>query len=172
MGPNYSLVKSAHMGQIRLLVFARNNICAAISRIDRGTQATGVAGVATNKGGVAVGIKLWDTEICFINAHMVRQRHPSGASGTLLTHKHTRAHTHTHSHSHTHTHTHCIEQAAHQDKVKQRNKNYTDIIKGLRINPDYPMDCLTGYHHVFWVGDLNYRLDFGQQVSGHRSRVR
>ena len=39
------------MGQIRLLVFARNDICAAISRVDRGVQATGVAGVATNKGG-------------------------------------------------------------------------------------------------------------------------
>eukprot|EP00955_Chlamydomonas_euryale_P005308 56557-Chlamydomonas_euryale.AAC.1 len=38
MGQHYSLVKSVHMGQIRLLLFARNDVCAAISRIDRGAQ--------------------------------------------------------------------------------------------------------------------------------------
>ena len=27
------------------------------------------------------------------------------------------------------------------------------------------MDLLTGYHHVFWVGDLNYRLDWGSQAT-------
>lgn len=38
MGANYSLVKSAHMGQIRLLLFARNDIYAAITRVERGVQ--------------------------------------------------------------------------------------------------------------------------------------
>lgn len=70
MGPNYSMVKSAHMGQIRLLLFARNDVCAAVNRVEKGVQATGVAGVATNKGGVAIGIRIWDTEICFINSHL------------------------------------------------------------------------------------------------------
>ncbi len=83
------------MGQIRLLVFARNDICAAISRVDRGIQATGVAGVATNKGGVAIGLRIFDTELVFVNAHM----------------------------------------AAHQDKVKSRNANYRDIVRGIHMDP-------------------------------------
>ena len=93
----------------RLLLFARNDVFGAVNRVEKGSQATGVAGVATNKGGVAIGIRVWDTEICFVNAHM----------------------------------------AAHQDRTKARNGNYRDIVRGIRIDP-HNMDCLTGYHHVFW----------------------
>lgn len=25
-------------------------------------------------------------------------------------------------------------------------------------------DLVTGFHHVVWMGDLNYRLDYGEQV--------
>lgn len=46
------------MGQIRLLLFARNDIYPAISKVERGSQATGVAGVATNKGGVAIALQV------------------------------------------------------------------------------------------------------------------
>eukprot|EP00798_Chlamydomonas_sp_ICE-L_P013605 gene13605-19478_t len=123
LGPSYWMVKSSHMGQMRLLVFARNDIYPAITRSEKGSQATGVAGVATNKGGVAIGIKVWETELCFINSHL----------------------------------------AAHQDKCRARNAHYRDIVKGLRMDP-YQMDVLTAYHHVFWMGDLNYRLDYGQQA--------
>jgi hypothetical protein len=49
MGPGYFMVASSHMGQIRLLLFARNDVYAAISDVRTGKQATGVAGVATNK---------------------------------------------------------------------------------------------------------------------------
>ena len=125
VGDEYSLVKSAHMGQMRLLVFARNDICAAISHAERGVQATGVAGVATNKGGVAVSLRLWDTDICFVNSHL----------------------------------------AAHQDKLNARNDNYRDICRGIRGLDQYGMDLLTGFHHVFWLGDLNYRLDWGAQAT-------
>jgi hypothetical protein len=27
-------------------------------------------------------------------------------------------------------------------------------------------DVATGFHHVVWMGDLNYRLEYGQQVGG------
>ena len=49
-------------------------------------------------------------------------------------------------------------------RTKARNGNYRDIVRGIRIDP-HGMDCLTGYHHVFWVGDLNYRLDHGSQAT-------
>jgi hypothetical protein len=28
-------------------------------------------------------------------------------------------------------------------------------------------DLVTGFHHVVWMGDLNYRLEYGQQVRQH-----
>jgi hypothetical protein len=40
-----------------------------------------------------------------------------------------------------------------------------EIIKGVqmggKVNTHH--NILTQYHHVFWMGDLNYRLDFGDQ---------
>lgn len=51
-------VASIHMGQIRLMVFARNDIYASITSVRTAKQATGVAGVATNKGGVSVSLKV------------------------------------------------------------------------------------------------------------------
>ncbi|KXZ51165.1 hypothetical protein GPECTOR_13g652 [Gonium pectorale] len=125
VGSGYFLVSSVHMGQIRLLLFARNDVYAAISDVRSGKQATGVAGVATNKGGVAISLRVWDTTMAFVNSHL----------------------------------------AAHQDKTRARNNNYRDIIRGLKIDPQgSSMDVLTAFHHVVWMGDLNYRLDYGQQA--------
>jgi hypothetical protein len=33
---------------------------------------------------------------------------------------------------------------------------HRDIVKGIRMD-SCQMDLLTSYHHVFWMGDLNYR---------------
>lgn len=54
--------------------------------------------------------------------------------------------------------------AAHQDKVNSRNAMYRSIVRGIRLDT-YNMDILTGHHHVFWMGDLNYRIAFGRQRS-------
>ncbi|GIL56823.1 hypothetical protein Vafri_12132 [Volvox africanus] len=126
VGPGYFMVASAHMGQIRLLLFARNDVYAAISDVRTSKQATGVAGVATNKGGVGISLRVWETTMAFVNSHL----------------------------------------AAHQDRSRARNNNYRDIIRGLKLDSQGSnMDVLTAFHHVIWVGDLNYRLDYGQQAS-------
>ena len=46
------------MGQIRLVVCARNDIYASITDVRTAKQATGIGGVATNKGGVGVSLKV------------------------------------------------------------------------------------------------------------------
>ncbi|EGG17143.1 inositol 5-phosphatase [Cavenderia fasciculata] len=49
--------------------------------------------------------------------------------------------------------------AAHQEKIEQRNQNYRDIIKGLNMGSKSKTDILNQFHHVFWMGDFNYRID-------------
>eukprot|EP00198_Chlamydomonas_reinhardtii_P004327 XP_001693663.1 predicted protein [Chlamydomonas reinhardtii] len=110
VGPGYFKVAGVHMGQIRLLLFARNDIYAAVS-----------------DGGVGVSLRVWDTTLAFINSHL----------------------------------------AAHQDKTRARNAHYRDIVRGLKplaSDPGGVMDALTAPHHVVWMGDLNYRLDWGAQA--------
>jgi Endonuclease/Exonuclease/phosphatase family 2 len=50
--------------------------------------------------------------------------------------------------------------AAHLEKVADRNANYADIVRGLRLPKE--MDLLNYYDHLFWCGDLNYRLDMAR----------
>eukprot|EP00457_Paulinella_chromatophora_P001592 gb/GEZN01001594.1/.p1 GENE.gb/GEZN01001594.1/~~gb/GEZN01001594.1/.p1 ORF type:complete len:335 (+),score=65.69 gb/GEZN01001594.1/:1928-2932(+) len=39
-----------------------------------------------------------------------------------------------------------------------------EIIEGAKLKGDTTkMDITSAYHHVFWNGDLNYRLDYGEQ---------
>lgn len=55
--------------------------------------------------------------------------------------------------------------AAHEGvtKCQARNDSIVDIIGGLRTR-DVRFDVLANYHHVIWIGDLNYRINFSYQT--------
>jgi endonuclease/exonuclease/phosphatase family metal-dependent hydrolase len=53
--------------------------------------------------------------------------------------------------------------AAHQDQTKRRNADVASVVSGINLGKTQKMDILNSYHHVFWMGDLNYRLDYGGQ---------
>ena len=56
-----------------------------------------------------------------------------------------------------------------QGELVTRNENVREICEGLGLgNPK--LDVLNQFHHVVWLGDLNYRLNFGEQVSSTRER--
>jgi len=48
--------------------------------------------------------------------------------------------------------------AAHQAKVDDRNADYFNIVRGLKIGAR-GVDLTTEFHNVLWMGDLNYRID-------------
>lgn len=50
--------------------------------------------------------------------------------------------------------------AARASRVRQRGEDYMNICKGLHLG-DRGAQFLHQFHHVFWAGDLNYRIDFG-----------
>lgn len=54
--------------------------------------------------------------------------------------------------------------AAHQEKTEDRNSNYREIVGGIQIGKKN-VDMLNQFHHMFWFGDLNYRIDlFREEV--------
>ncbi len=48
--------------------------------------------------------------------------------------------------------------AAHTTMVERRNADVQEIIQGLRLRGNHGVDVLHAGHHLFWMGDLNYRL--------------
>lgn len=53
--------------------------------------------------------------------------------------------------------------AAHQHKTERRNQDVAEVIGGLKLGRKSGGDILNQFHHVIWMGDLNYRLDYGVQ---------
>eukprot|EP00455_Lapot_gusevi_P051406 TRINITY_DN7650_c0_g1_i2.p1 TRINITY_DN7650_c0_g1~~TRINITY_DN7650_c0_g1_i2.p1 ORF type:complete len:636 (-),score=195.09 TRINITY_DN7650_c0_g1_i2:4-1911(-) len=120
--PNYELVAESNLWEMRLSVFVEKNYFQFISNIEFTSEATGVAHVLGNKGGVVVSFSYKDSSFCFVNSHL----------------------------------------AAHQNKCAGRNQNYSEIVEGSVIGTKH-VDMLHQFHHVIWMGDLNYRLDYGDQ---------
>ena len=50
--------------------------------------------------------------------------------------------------------------AAHQGATELRNQNYRSIVKNIKTGAAGTNDIMNEFHHLFWMGDLNYRLDF------------
>lgn len=119
LGESYETLVTETLWGIRTAVFVKKAVFPLISQVDRDHVATGVGGVAGNKGAVGVSFKVGDTSLCFVNSHL----------------------------------------AAHQEKVKERNADYHKILKGLRLGLK-DIDIVHQFDHVFWSGDLNYRLEF------------
>ncbi|XP_048587954.1 phosphatidylinositol 3,4,5-trisphosphate 5-phosphatase 2A isoform X2 [Nematostella vectensis] len=49
--------------------------------------------------------------------------------------------------------------AARASRVLRRNQNFHSILKGLNLGQKNVFDLTNQFHHVFWFGDLNYRID-------------
>lgn len=47
----------------------------------------------------------------------------------------------------------------------RRNQNYLDILNGLNLGQRGVFGITHQFHHVFWFGDLNYRIDLDVEVS-------
>jgi hypothetical protein len=102
---------------IRLLILVRREHYYKISNIEKEKEATGIANVVGNKGGIGVAFSFYETSLCFVGAHL----------------------------------------AAHLEMVPARNKNYHQLMRGLRLGR-YPGDLHNQFDHLFFTGDLNYRI--------------
>ena len=53
----------------------------------------------------------------------------------------------------------CSHLAAHLEEQNRRNQDYQDICKRLSFNQFNPPMKITDHDMIFWMGDLNYRIE-------------
>lgn len=116
----YALVSSEQLVGVALLFFAHESAFPQIHNLQMVKHKTGLSGMAGNKGCVAMHMKLDDTSICIVAAHLA-----SGATN-----------------------------------VNERNSDFHAIRQGTRFQGGQHID---DHDYVFWLGDLNYRLDLSYQ---------
>lgn len=70
LGKHYYCVQMASMMTIRLFVFAHIEHESKISCVESSKEATGIAHVVGNKGGVGIRFLFHETSLCFVGAHL------------------------------------------------------------------------------------------------------
>ena len=125
LGSDYINIASCSLGEMRLACFCLAGTENQYQGIKTAVEATGIAHVGTNKGGIALSFSYYDTSILFVTAHL----------------------------------------AAHQDMCARRNSDVKEILSDVSNNcGELPQsDCIADHDYVVFMGDLNYRLDFGDQ---------
>ena len=73
-GVTFTLLMEQHLVGILLLVFVKEVLAPHVRHIRGAVTATGVLGVMGNKGGVCIRMNLYDSTICFVCAHLAASR--------------------------------------------------------------------------------------------------
>ena len=141
----YLPVFTKHLVGILLCIFARDSIAREIYDVRCCTAGVGIMGFVGNKGGVSIRMNIYQTSLCFVCSHL----------------------------------------AAHRENVKGRNDDFHNIVEktefdrdrdsvrtpweGTNPNSERPMYGnhllsdwvlkLSEHDIIFWIGDLNYRID-------------
>jgi inositol polyphosphate 5-phosphatase INPP5B/F len=150
-GGSYTMVMSAYLVGLLVCVLVKNSTLPHVRDVRSATAGVGVMGVMGNKGGASIRLTLYDSSLCVVCAHLAAHReNVAGRNGDFQS---------------------IIEKTmfvpldvataavggpeAGESTKEERNRklHYTT---GLS-----PQDELTILDHdlVFWIGDLNYRID-------------
>ena len=147
LGRSWQSVSLRQLSGMLVMVYAQSNLSRSLGEVKTTAVACGILGVGGNKGAVAVHLSLHRHRMVFVCSHF----------------------------------------AAHQHAVDLRNANYHTILQGLDFrtddereddggdfSPSYPATNdddavdpsaveipldLRNVHAIFWMGDLNYRID-------------
>ena len=140
LGVDFMMVAENHLVGMLVCVFVKHVHIQRVKYVEVDSVSAGVMGVAGNKGSVSVRLQFYDSTICIICSHF----------------------------------------AAHRENILRRNANYTYIVSKTRFNigveavqeliwssGTLPYQWEKGtssvgildHDHVFWMGDLNYRID-------------
>ncbi|KAK4689100.1 inositol polyphosphate 5-phosphatase INPP5B/F, partial [Tremellales sp. Uapishka_1] len=123
---------------VMVIVLVRKSLKGAISRVETSERGIGLLGFGGNKAGVAIRLRIHDTTLCFVNCHL----------------------------------------AAMSTALDRRRLDFSSLLKGLsfpkpfkeEVNPTceafWPDDGPLGVEDsdvLFWMGDLNYRIEMADE---------
>jgi phosphatidylinositol-bisphosphatase len=141
-GTKYTMVLTKHLVGILLCIFVKESLLPDLHDVRSTNVSCGVMGMIGNKGAVCIRLCLYDTTICFICSHLAAHReNVAGRNGDFknISEK-------------------AIFEAegalmADSDYFNRRPK-YGDA-----LNIDASYATIDQHDIVFWLGDLNYRID-------------
>eukprot|EP01052_Picozoa_sp_SAG31_P017290 SAG31_NODE_1177_length_9532_cov_6.655465_5_plen_1084_part_00 len=128
LGTQYQMLRGqglpGQLGQMRLLIFVRNDKINHVHGHELRSQTTGfLGGTMPNKGGLAAKLMYRETSLCFVCAHLAPHE---GVKN-------------------------CVARGYMARRIQD----------GARVG-DRDVDFTGQFDHVFWAGDLNYRVDLNQ----------
>jgi len=152
---------------MRILILAKPEHMNSISHIQMSQVRTGIGNTLGNKGAVGVSFYLGSTSFCFINSHLTSGNEKCHRYVCVLVHYSIRIV--------------LFAFLGFQKKILvdtcdyvctfspyRRNNNFHDILKGLvqlkQKKQLSTFDLTLQFHHLFWFGDLNYRVDLAATV--------
>lgn len=170
----YSLLNAQHLVGVLLLVFIKEELLPHVRHIRGAVLSTGVLGLMGNKGGVAVRFNLRDTSLCFISAHLAASRASVQARNndaaeiirrTVFQAKSHRAAAAAADHnSNAGSSTKTSKKNVGDDNVCISAQDSNCSRRTFRGVTDAAVEhsdlCILNHHeHIFWLGDLNYRIE-------------
>ncbi|CAD6914913.1 unnamed protein product [Tilletia laevis] len=66
----YAFVRSEQLVGTALLILVKTSLLHNVRQIESATKKTGLRGMSGNKGGVAIRLKVFDSTVCFVTAHL------------------------------------------------------------------------------------------------------
>mmetsp|Transcript_30577 Transcript_30577/g.48980 ORF Transcript_30577/g.48980 Transcript_30577/m.48980 type:complete len:914 (-) Transcript_30577:4135-6876(-) len=74
LGPEYALVRDSELAQMRLFVISKKTHLHDISDVQYASEATGIGGIAANKGAVAATLRLYGLRLGWISCHLAAHK--------------------------------------------------------------------------------------------------
>lgn len=149
----YKMVAEKHLVGLLLCVFVKETLAPKVRDIRTADTRVGLMGVMANKGGVCVRMTLYDSSLCFVCSHLAAHRekvHERNADFKAIVEK---------------TVFSSEESIPFLAVDKNRPTQFKESSTGTRkprIGAERSVGqdvCILDHDVVFWVGDLNYRID-------------
>ncbi|WVR03400.1 hypothetical protein IAU60_000391 [Kwoniella sp. DSM 27419] len=129
------LVMTQYVG-VMMIILVRKTLKEAITRVETSERGIGILGFGGNKAGVAVRMKVHDTTFCFVNAHMA-------AFATALDRRRSDYQT----------------LRASLSFARPNDPDLTPAFEEFLPENKDKLLSQEDAHVLFWLGDLNYRID-------------
>lgn len=166
-GSSYTLVMSKSLVGLLLCVYVSQRMLPFVTDVRATHQATGIMGVMGNKGGVCVRLNLYDTSLCFVCAHLAAHREnvvgrnadfKTIVDGILFANP-GNGNEGAEDKNEFGGRTGSDRVSGRLDPRAGSGSEVTRPLRGSALGLTRDLTLLDNHELIFWLGDLNYRID-------------